>query len=129
MQKNWKGDGVSAYAQSNGRLMVGGDVAVSQMDRASAILDQTADAIDAGKRMQDAAQKDWDTAEWYMRIEQPAAAVPYYTSAEVLRATAGDILMEAQANFHTGFAALTEEISTHPRHHRPDERSVSGAGD
>ena len=114
VQKNWQGEGASAYVQANGQLTTIGEVHVDQMQRASKILDQTADAIDAGNRVQDAAQRDWDIAEGYVREGYPEAAVPYYISAQVLRDEASVTLLTAQAEFNTSFANLTAEISRTP---------------
>ncbi len=63
LQENWQGDGTSAYVQSNGRLLLIGGVHVEQMQRASSIIESTADLLDEGRYTQQAAEVQWNQAQ------------------------------------------------------------------
>ena len=114
LQENWQGDGTSAYVQSNGQLITIGDVHVEQMQRASSIIESTADLLDEGRYTQDAAELQWNQAQALKLIGQFVEAATLEAAARVMQATALATVSAARTLFNSGFASLTAEINTTP---------------
>ena len=105
---------MSAYVQSNGQLSLIGGVHVEQMQRASSIMESTADLLDEGRHTQQAAEVQWNQAQALKLVGQFVEAATLEVSARVMQATALATVSAARTLFNSGFASLTAEINTTP---------------
>ena len=129
LQENWQGDGTSAYVQSNGQLSLIGGVHVEQMQRASSIIESTADLFDEGRYTQQAAEVQWNQAQALKLIGQFVEAATLEVSARVMQATALATVSAARTLFNSGFASLTAEINTTPSMTGKSDDTYAGEGE